>query len=342
MSRVWIATTKNGDLSTHLRAALAWLNWEKLVPFNSRVWIKPNLTCYEHLPGVTVTPPFLAALAEVFRDRTEQIAFCESDGGYNAYAMETAFETHGLYEIGKRFGARIVNLSKSPAREVSGEIRGKEISMPLPVPLLDECDVFITVPVPKIHSNTLVSLALKNQWGCLPGPMRLRNHPEFASRVILINRILRPRMAIFDGTYFLNKTGPIAGDAVRKDLLIASDDIGAASMACCRIMGVDDRKVRHLMAARQAGMYPRSLEDVDCNQPPDDFRQERFYLKRSPIQYVAWAAFKSRLLTRIVYDSAIADVLHQILYSVRRNRRIARLLYGEVGPPVVAGRRSES
>lgn len=339
--KVWIAGTKPGDLAGHLRTALAWLDWERLVPSNARVWIKPNLTCFEHLPGVTVTPPFMAALAEVLQDRTPHVTFCESDGGYNAYAMETAFEAHGLYALRKRYGAAVVNLSRVPVREVSGEVNGKEVSVQLPIPLLDECDVFITVPVPKIHSNTIVSLAFKNQWGCLPDSMRLRDHPEFTPKVILINRVLRTRMAIFDGTFFLNRTGPIAGLPVRKDLLIASDDIGAASMVCCRIMGINDRKVEHLMAARRAGVYPNSLADVKCSQAPEAFLKERFYLRRSPIQVVAWAAFNSRVLTRIIYDSATADVLHRVLYAVRRNRFIGRLLYGETGPPVLAGRRSE-
>jgi uncharacterized protein (DUF362 family) len=340
VSKVWIAKTNEGSLADHLRAALAWLDWQRIVPPNSRVWIKPNLTFGQPMPGVTVTPAFLAAVAEVFRELTPHVTFCESDGGYSCFPMEEAFASHGLYDLEKRFGIRVQNLSKIPCRRVSGNVNGKEVSIDLPVPLLDDCDVFITLPVPKIHAMTRVSLAFKNQWGCVPGAMRLRNHPEFTHKIILINRALRTRMALFDGTHFLNKTGPMIGVPVRKDLLIASDDIGAGSKACCHLMGIDDTKVRHLMAAREAGMYPANLSEIEFNESPDRFRGEAFYLKRNLMNYVALAAFHSPTLTRLIYDSATADVLHKILYSIRRNRFAGRLLYGEMGPPKVEGRRS--
>lgn len=340
MNKVWISKTNEGSLANHLRAALAWLDWERIVPPDARVWIKPNLTFGQPMPGVTVTPAFLAAVAEVFREQTAHVTFCESDGGYGCFPMEEAFASHGLYGLEKRFGIRVQNLSKVPSRLISGDVNGKEISIDLPVPLLDGCDVFITVPVPKIHAMTRVSLAFKNQWGCVPGAMRLRNHPEFTHKIILINRALRTRMALFDGTWFLNKTGPMIGEPVHKDLLIASDDIGAGSKACCHLMGIDDTKVRHLMAAREAGMYPSSLNEIQFNNALGQFVGETFRLQRSFMSYVALAAFHSPLLTRLLYDSAAADVLHKTLYSIRRNRLAGRLLYGEMGPPKVEGRRS--
>jgi len=75
-----------------------------------------------------------------------------------------------------------------------------------PVLLLREVDVFITLPVAKVHAMTGVSLGFKNQWGCQPTTMRLRNHPQFAHKILLINRLVRPRLALFDGTWFLDRT----------------------------------------------------------------------------------------------------------------------------------------
>ncbi len=50
----------------------------------------------------------------------------------------------------------------------------------LPAALVEACDSFITVPVPKVHVMTNVSLGFKNQWGCLPDVKRLRDHYRFA------------------------------------------------------------------------------------------------------------------------------------------------------------------
>ncbi|MFQ5803847.1 MAG: hypothetical protein ACE5JQ_13205, partial [Candidatus Methylomirabilales bacterium] len=146
-----------------------------------------------------------------------------------------------------------------------------------------------------------------------------------------------PRLTLFDGTYFLDKMGPMIGDAVRMDLLIASDDVGAGSLACCEIMGIDVGKVRHLRLAQQVGMMPQCLDELTLSQPLDPFRTHQFQLQRSLINYIALAAFHSHMGTRLFYDSIAADPIHRVLYAIRKNRLIGRLLYGSMGPPVAKG-----
>jgi uncharacterized protein (DUF362 family) len=329
----------NGPLEARIEAALSWLNWEKIIGSGARVAIKPNLTWRQHIPGVTVTPEFLAAFVRVIRSRTPHIAVVESDGGYHGYSAEEAFQGHGLYELAKTTGVQLLNLSRAPRERVSGTIAGRSVSLELPSTLLHEVDTFITVPVPKVHAMTGVSLGFKNQWGCLPDPMRLRLHPEFTRAILLINRALRPRLAVFDGQWFLDRTGPMIGQAVRKDLIIASDDPGAGSLACCRVMGIDPRNIRHLALAQREAMMPVSLEETKCNEACERYFDRPFTLKRSPINLLALAAFRSRTLNWLGYDSAFADLAHKALYRLRRNRAIAAGLYGEQGAPAVEGDR---
>jgi uncharacterized protein (DUF362 family) len=189
---------------------------------------------------------------------------------------------------------------------------------------------------------THVSLAFKNQWGCIPKTMRLRNHPQFAEKVIAINKLLRPRIAIYDGTYFLDRTGPMIGDPVRMNLLIAANDIGAGDLVCCRIMNVDPWKAKHHILGRQEGMFPDSLDEVVLNQPIEPFCHHQFRLERTLINWIALTAFNSDLLTRLLYDSAFADPIHRILYTVRKNRFVGQLLYGKIGPPAAEGARTQT
>ena len=291
------------------------------------------------MPGVTTTPGFIEAVVGVLRDRTENITIGESDGGYHSFKAEEAFASHGVYEFRRRFGIRVVNLSDGPSERRTVEIGERPVAVELPQLLLNEVDVFITLPVPKVHVMTRVSLGFKNQWGCQPGTMRLRNHPDFTRKILAIHKILKPRLAIYDGTYFLDKTGPMIGEAVRMDLVIASDDVGAGDLTCCEIMGVDPRRVEHLRVAHREGLMPGSLGDVILNQPLELFRTHRFRLRRTAINYVALAAFRSHLLTRLFYDSSAAGPIHRLLYAIRKNPLIGRLLYGSTGPPEAEGRR---
>jgi uncharacterized protein (DUF362 family) len=325
-----------------VRAALQFLRWEDLIPTGSRVFIKPNLTWRRPQPGVTVTPEFLAATVEVLRERTRHIIVGESSGGYHTFPAEEAFESHGLYDLAKRFGIDVVNLSRCEEESVTGVVAGRPVDVELPKLLLHDIDVFITLPVPKVHTNTTVSLGFKNQWGCIPNPMRLRQHARFAEKIVLINRVLRPRLALFDGTYMLDRNGPMIGDPVETRLIIASDDVGAGSLACCEIMRIDPWSAKHLRLARHEGMIPSSLQEVILNQPIEPFRSHRFRVQRNVVNWASYAAFHSELLTKIIYDSRAADLLHRALYRVRRNRIAGRFLYGNLGPPEIEGHREDT
>jgi uncharacterized protein (DUF362 family) len=164
--------------------------------------------------------------------------------------------------------------------------------------------------------------------------MRLRNHPEFNEKIVAINKVLNPKIVIFDGIYFLDKNGPQSGEPVRMGLIIASNDIGAGSFVCCKIMNVDTDKIKHFAVARKEGMFPSSLDEVVLNESIDNFNGREFRLEKTLMNRIASITFNSQFGTKLVYDSPLADAIHQVLYTIRRNRVIKRMLYGKIGIPV--------
>jgi uncharacterized protein (DUF362 family) len=323
-------------------SALSFLNWEDLIPRDARVFIKPNLTWKTPLPGVTTTPAFIEASVKVLKERTRHVIIGESDGGYHGFRAEEAFESHGLYELSRRYNVQVVNLSDCDTETVRGSIAGKTVEVDLPKLLLRDIDVFITIPVPKVHATTRVSLAFKNQWGCIPSPMRLHHHAEFARKILLINQALRTSIALFDATYMLDRSGPMIGEPVPAGLILASDDPGVGSLACCRLMGIDPWSVPHLRMARSEGMAPLNLTGIETNQPLEPFCTRQFRLKRNLMSWAALAAFRSEFLTRMMYDSMFADLSHRVLYSARKHHMVSRILYGALGPPEIEGRRTKA
>lgn len=119
----------------------------------------------------------IEALIAILRSRTSKIG--ESDGGSHAWLAEEAFHGHGLMEIANRYGARLINLSKMETEEAQVKIGSTTIRIRLPRLLLYDIDLFISMPVLKVHAMTVVSLGFKNQWRCIPDVKRLRYHPEF-------------------------------------------------------------------------------------------------------------------------------------------------------------------
>ncbi len=202
----------------------------------TRVALQPNLTYPYYKQGMTTSPLVIREAVKVLRQYTAHIAVVETDGGYGAWQATEAFAGHGIYELGKQYDVEVVNLCDEP-REMISFSSGKRIhQLPLPVRLLHETDLFISMPVPKIHAMTGLTLAYKNQWGCVPDVMRLRRHYVFDA-IVAINKALKPAV-LADGTYFLDRNGPMDGDPVRMDLIIAASDAGAFDRYVSELMGL--------------------------------------------------------------------------------------------------------
>ena len=194
-----------------VRQAMEFVGWKDIVARDARVAIKPNLTYAHYKEGVTTSPAVLRALLELLKERTSRIQVVETDGGYGAWKLADAYRGHGYDKMCAELRVELVNLVEGPSRQISFRSRGKMQQLPLPKLLLDETDVFMTMPVPKVHAMTYLSLSFKNQWGCVPDLMRLRRHYIFNDAIVAINRALRTSICLGDGTYFLDDNGPMEG-----------------------------------------------------------------------------------------------------------------------------------
>ncbi|KKL67333.1 hypothetical protein LCGC14_2136010, partial [marine sediment metagenome] len=215
------------------------------------------------------------------------------------------------------YNVRLVNLSKMPSRNINFRYKRRGFSVPLPQLLLDEVQLFITIPVPKVHSNTGVSMSIKNQWGCIQEPsLRLKLHPYFKKVIFEINKALNVGVSVLDGRYGLNRNGPMRGDAVELGWLMVADNILAADMACCTLMGIDPLSIDYLRFYSDNEVLP-SIENYQFNQNYSQFVGPRFYLKRELMDYPGYFAFRSPFLAYLAYNSRLSRILHKGLYLFR-------------------------
>ena len=301
-----------------IREGLDYVGFVDKLPSRPKIFVKPNLTFPVYRPGVMTSPEAVEAAIRVLVDVGAQVWVGDSDsGGYNPFSMHEVYRQTGIAEVAPRYGAQVVNLSDLPRKTISFACRGKEVTLDLPRLLIEEIDALVTLPVPKIHMNTGVSLTLKNQWGCIPEPNdRLRLHPFFKETVQAVNEAVKARFAIIDGRFGLNATGPMRGEVVELNWLCVTDDIGAGERVVCSLMGVDPMKMKYLKYAHQIGNLPE-LSEVALNTRLDEFIGPRFYLKRSWTDYPGYLAFNSRRLAHLAYFSRWATFLHKILYLFR-------------------------
>jgi uncharacterized protein (DUF362 family) len=209
------------------------LDWLGELP-RGTAFVKPNLTFPEYRPGVTTNPELLEQVLVQLKRRVGHVIVGESDGGNHSFKADDAFRGHGLDVMCRRLGVRLVNLSDRRQRLHS--------------------DVFINVPVMKVHAMTTVSLGLKNLWGCNTDTMRLLQHHDLPRALTALAASLRPRLTIIDATWALDEHGPLWGKPVNLETVIIGDNVVATDAVACRLMGFHPERIEHIRYAAQAGI----------------------------------------------------------------------------------------
>jgi uncharacterized protein (DUF362 family) len=242
----------------------------------------------------------------------------ESDGGYRGWPAELSFKNHHLPEICKKFNACLVNLSQVPTTEIEFSLSSGKKELQLPTLLLDQIDVFVTLPVPKIHQVTTMSGAIKNQWGLIPDNMRLVYHPDFDQLIFAIDDLFDRKLAIADGRYFLDYSGPMFGMPVRMDLMLASANFGGLDAVVCQVMGLKMKEIRYLERGVKCGAVP-PLNQIEFSTPPEKFAIHSFKLQLTMRNRVVRWAFYRPWAIRLFWNSWFADQFHKVLYALSGN-----------------------
>jgi len=316
--KVYIESLQSG----HSKAGsdgLQWVGMAHSIKSSDTIFIKPNLTFPYYRPGVMTHPDAIEAAIIGLKDYTQNIIIGDGDsGGYNRFSMEEVYGKIGLNRLAEKHNVKVVNLSKLERRTITFKYNNRDFSLDLPRLLTDDIDMLITMPVPKVHMNTGVSLTFKNQWGCIPEPAdRLRLHPYLQHVVLEVNKAVKAGAAIIDGKYGLNISGPMQGCPVELNWVLVTNDIGAGALVACELMQIPLGKMRHLKYARNQGFIPE-LSDITINQGLGPFLKEKFVLKRKWTDYPGLMAFHSPILAHLAYFSPLADFLHRILYLFRK------------------------
>ena len=146
-------------------------------------------------------------------------------------------------------------------------------------------DVVINLPKVKSHVQLVMTLAVKNLFGCVPGKMKAWWHMEagnkptrFGQMLVETARAINPDLTIVDGIIAHQGNGPIQGEPRHLGILGASTDIFALDRAILEILQVDPTMVPTVAAAHQLGLCPK-LEEMDFpHQHPRELQVEDWKL----------------------------------------------------------------
>jgi len=251
----------------------------KLEPLRGKkVLLKPNAgRCAAPGEGITTDPGVVAAAIDAFQAAGALVTVGESP--ITGVKAHDALEETGIAAVARERGCTLLDLDARPPviRAVSGARVLDSIKICADVL---EHDVVVSLPVMKMHMHTGVTLAIKNMKGCLWRRSKVDLHmlPAVAGceekplniAIADLSGVLRPHLAIIDGTIGMEGMGPSAGTPKALNVVVAGADPFAADAVACALMGVAPERVPYLRLGAERGYGTIDLEKIDVM--PDNWR----------------------------------------------------------------------
>lgn len=228
------------------------------------VLIKPNvLRSAAPADGITTHPALLSAVVTTVRKAGPASLVVGDNPGLRGYgANRQCFAATGLLEAA---GGYYKNIGHDPVQLPFNPAYMEQVSVSREV--LD-ADVVISLPKFKTHGLTIVTGAVKNSYGILPGAVKARLHkaagsPERFHEVVVDVFMLRPAdFFIVDAVVGMEGNGPASPDLRDIGCIIAGDNAVAVDSVMAQMMGIDPGTLRFLRYAKEAGLGdfdPRSI-----------------------------------------------------------------------------------
>lgn len=243
-----------------------------LAGFNKAL-VKVNFICDKTWDtGATTDPIVVEGIISKLRDLGVDVSVVESDATMTN--ADKAYVKSGMKEMCLRNKVEFVNLRHVKDR-VKLPVPDGEALRSVTVPRMVVESAVISAAKLKTHMATTVTLGLKNMFGLLPDKFKGKYHAMGISKVVVdINAVIKPVLTVVDGFVGMEGHGPVDGDPVQMDLIVAGRDVVAVDATCCRVMGFDPHNVKHVWRAHERGLG--EVDDVEVVGESVDSVMRRF------------------------------------------------------------------
>ncbi|MBW1769365.1 MAG: DUF362 domain-containing protein [Deltaproteobacteria bacterium] len=210
------------------------------------IMVKPNvLNDAPPDEGVTTHPCVLRAVVERLEDSgAAEITVGDNPGGRCYGANEETFRRCGLLEASKGYYKNI-GIEASVL-----ELESRIFSRLSVSKAVLESDIFISIPKFKTHGLTIVTGAVKNSYGILPGAQKANGH-RVAGNPSLFNELV------------VDVFGLRVPDLFSK--IMASDNAVALDATIARMMGVNPGNLRFLEIAKERGYGDYAKDGIEIS-----------------------------------------------------------------------------
>jgi len=257
-----LAVAKGGDpASNTLKAIQALGGIERFVKKGYKVALKPN--CLAANPpeiGSTTNP----AVMEIV------VKMCLQAGAREVVVVshdpERSFQISGVMEACSMAGARVVAANSRDLYQSVPVLRGRLLQNVEIIKEILDADVFVNIPIAKHHSQTGLTLSMKNLMG-INWDRRYFHLNGLDQAIADLSTVLRPHLIVMDANRILLTNGP-GGPGQTRDTqtVIAGTDQVAVDAYCTTLFNRTPQEIRHIQYAYELGVGEMDLKNLNIKE----------------------------------------------------------------------------
>lgn len=210
-----------------------------------KILLKPNLLASESAEkSVTTHPIVFEAIISILQEIKEKknikkISYGDSPGIGKGISVA---QKSGISEVAEKLNIEYAYFDEPVGVSFNEGI--KEKSFTIAKPIL-EADTIISLPKLKSHALTIMTGAVKNQFGCIPGfrkaeyHLKLPDFDDFSTMLLDLNKLINPKLYIMDGIMAMEGNGPRSGNPKKLNVLLLSSDAIALDYVASQIISFD-------------------------------------------------------------------------------------------------------
>jgi len=252
---------------------------ENFIKKGDTVLIKPNLLS-ARLPeeAVCTHPEIVRAAIRLVRKAGARPIIGDSPGTFfGAEAVDEVYEKTGMRKVAEEEDVDLVRFDK--LRRLNG--------YPIAERAL-QASFILSLPKLKTHAFTVMTGAVKNTFGLVPGLFKVQCHKNkpnpkhFVKIIVDIYEITKPGLSIMDGIVAMEGEGPAAGTPANVGILLASTDGVSMDAVMSNIVGVPPYKDIIVNEAKRRGIGEADISKIEIlGEGIDAVRVKKFRLPQT-------------------------------------------------------------
>jgi uncharacterized protein (DUF362 family)/Pyruvate/2-oxoacid:ferredoxin oxidoreductase delta subunit len=228
------------------------------------VLLKPNLL-YGKSPekAVTTHPAIVKGVIEIVRE-AGGVPFIGDSPSIGS--LMKAAEKAGIKAVADEMKCPLVEFNR-PVLPPNG--KGKIFKQLEIDQTVLEAEVIINLPKLKTHSLMLLTLGVKNLFGCIPGPRKALWHLKagedrktFAQILVDLYQVIQPSLTLLDGIVGMEGNGPNSGRPIPLGLILASGDSLSLDQIVCDLLGISRKSLLTNRVAFEQGLGKDKIDVV--------------------------------------------------------------------------------